>query len=443
MKVVHVAFECAPIFKTGGLGDVVGALPKYQKELGIESVVVMPGFGWVTQPSTLPGSTVPVWYVNSPYFAKPNPTHDHKIQAPKYAHFAWETLELLKRREFVPDIINCHDWHTGLIAWLIKKTESPFFAKTKLLLTIHNIGYQGNFPKEYLDKQETKIIYELLPPAQKRVAFLKLGIESADYISTVSPNHAAEIRTKKVGFGLGSLIRGKRGKFIGIINGLDYTVWNPHTDPYLFAKFNSRSVDSGKSTNKAALQKELGLKVDPAVPLYGFVARLSWQKGIDLLAPLLPEFIKRRWQLVILGTGDKKYESLLRRFQKKMHKPWLSINFLFDEKMAHTIYGSSDAFIIPSHYEPCGLTQMISMAYGTIPVAAKVGGLKDAISHNKTGILFDQMSPKGLLDALSNAEEIIINTKELSQMRKQMLRQDFSWQKSAREYIKLYRKMLA
>jgi len=442
MKVVHIAFECAPIYKTGGLGDVIGALPIYQKKLGLETYVLMPGYGFITQLPRLPKSSVPVIYAESPYFKEKNSKHDPKIAAPKYAHFALQALFELKKRNIVPDIIHCHDWHTGLIPFMLKNQPDSFFINTKVILSIHNIGYQGNFPLKFLDTPETAQILPLLNKNSKRINFLKQGIHNSDYILTVSPNHAREIRKRQVGFGLADVISKKRGRFKGILNGIDYDIWNPKTDKHLLQRYSRAHVENKKYKNKLTLQRQLQLEINKDIPLFGMVARLSKQKGTELLLPLLSQFPKRRVQLVILGTGDKHYEKLLKRYDKKRFGEWLSVNFRFDEELAHRIYAASDFFLIPSLYEPCGLTQIIAMAYGSLPVATRVGGLADTVIEGKTGFLFESFSSAALLQTIDRALNVWQNPDKYQLLQKKAMMGIFSWKKSARQYVKLYHKLL-
>ena len=440
MLVVHVAFECAPIYKTGGLGDVVGSLPIYESKLGIRTLVMIPAYAWVPRMSTLPGSKVEVLYIEGSHLDRPNKKHDPKIQGPKYAQFCLNVISELKRRGIVPDIIHCHDWHTALVPFLLKKLPDPFFATTKSLLTIHNIAYQGKFPVKYFNVPETLPFVKLIDN-KKSVNFLKLGMQSADFISTVSPSHAKEIRAGSAGFGLSRVLRHKRGRFTGILNGIDYNVWNPALDGFTYEKYTRQSVFSGKLTNKIKLQQQLGLTVNKDIPLIGFVARLSSQKGVDLLTPLISELPHQRLQLVILGTGDHKIEKMLKEFNHKNFAPWISVNLRFDEQLAHRIYAASDFFLIPSHYEPCGLTQMISMAYGTIPVASAVGGLKDTIRDGRTGFLLKSVNTESLHHTIRRSLALWENTLEYRSMVKRVMKQDFSWDKRAREYEQLYRRI--
>lgn len=439
MKVVHVAFEAAPIYKVGGLGDVVGSLPKILLKEGIDTVVVLPKYGWIDHPDRLPGSQVPVIYIESPWFAKLNIRHDKKIQAPKFAAFALGTLEELKRQGIRPDIIHCHDWHTGLIPLLLKKQPDSYFEGTKTILTIHNIGYQGVFPCNYI----TGTGFEALVTCfgeKRRVSYLKEGMETADFLTTVSPTHAREMRHDS--FGLRRSLRRRRGRFVGILNGIDYGVWNPRIDTRIYATYNRVSALTKKAENKTRLQKDLGLNVSPDIPLFGFVARLTSQKGLELLIPLLTEAPRKRIQVVILGSGDPKYENILKNLRKVIDRQWYAVEVKFDEELAHRIYAGSDFFLIPSIYEPCGLTQMIAMAYGSIPVVSAVGGLVDTVEDGKTGLVFREPTTAALATTIERASDLWEDKEAYSKMVNHAMRKDFSWKKSAREYARLYRRVI-
>lgn len=441
MKVVHIAFECAPVYKTGGLGDVVGSLPKYQMQLGVTAAVVMPGYSFIRRLHKLPHSQVPIIYAESELFTEELKSCTPRLQANAYLEFNIKALSVLKENGIRPDIIHCHDWHAGLIPGLVKHTTDSFFKDTKTVLSIHNIGYQGNFKKELFDGERGKVVHDLVNARGKRLNFLKEGIRSADFILTVSPNHAREIRERRVGFGLGRVIRAKRGRFAGILNGIDYDVWNPHTDKYLYQEYNRKTVVQGKTVNKTRLQQELGLEINNDIPLVGFVARLSTQKGIDLLAPIIPKLPRRRVQLVILGTGEKKFERTLKAYTNRRFSEWISVNLRFDETTAHRIYAACDFLLIPSHYEPCGLTQMIAVAYSALPIASAVGGLKDTIEEGRTGFLFHELNSETLLNTIERALAVWENPEQYRKMRAQALRKNFSWEKSAAEYIKIYKKL--
>lgn len=442
MKVVHVAYECAPIYKVGGLGDVAGSLPIEMAKLGVHTFVVMPDYGWIKKLSYLPGSRVSVFYASSPWLVKPNIKNDPQVKALTYAHFCLQTLELLKTRHICPDILHCHDWHTGLIPFLIKKANDPFFARTKTVLTIHNVAFQGNFPLKYLKEPDTQAIVNFFPDNQKKISYLAQGIKYADFVTTVSPHHAREIRQGEVSFGLRQAVRLKKKNFIGILNGIDQSVWNPHTDNLIYQKYSVNDVVSGKKANKLKFQKEFNLVENYRIPIFGFVARLSTQKGIEFLLPLLETAHQKRIEVVILGKGDRKSEKLLSQYQNKITQGWVSVNIGFNEKIAHQIYAAADFILIPSRYEPCGLTQMISMRYGTIPIASAVGGLKDSIIEGKTGFLISRLNEDNFMKKINEALNIWQDESRKNKMIKSALAHDFSWKKSAGEYLHLYNRLL-
>lgn len=441
MLVVHVAFECAPIYKTGGLGDVVGSLPKALARDGVETAIVMPGYHWIKRQEYLPESKVPVYYIENKLFHDGLKKHNPRLTAQAYANFCLEVLQELKRRNIRPDIIQCHDWHTALIPVLLKKRPDAYFEKTKTILTVHNIGYQGNFPCGYFKDGEFAEILTCFRD-MKRVSFLREGMRFADFINTVSPNHAKEIRSGQASFGLKQVLAKMRGKFVGILNGIDYTVWNPRTDKFIHENYNLTNVFSAKSTNKLALQKELGLEVSPDIPLYGFIARLTNQKGLEILMPQLVEAPRRRVQMVILGSGEAKYERALKNFRKTIDHKWYAVEVKFDERLAHQIYAGSDYFLVPSVYEPCGLTQMIAMAYGSVPIVSNVGGLVDTVSDGKTGVVFKNLTPEALRTAIERASDLWEYNGSYMKMVTAAMHKDFSWKKSARAYIRLYHRVV-
>lgn len=441
MLVVHVAFECAPIYKTGGLGDVVGSLPKVLVKEGIDTVVVMPKYHWIKQVPKLPSSRVRVLYVEGKWFHEGLKKHNPRLTAQAYAYFGKGALEELKRQNLKPDIIHCHDWHAALIPVLLKKRPDAYFDKTKTVLTIHNIGYQGNFPCSFFGEGEFSEVLTCFRD-WKRVSFLREGMRYADFITTVSPNHAREIREGKVSFGLKEVLTQKRGKFVGILNGIDYAIWDPHADTLITKPYNSNNVFSAKSENKHTLQKKLGLAVSPDIPLYGFIARLTSQKGLELLIPQLKLVGRNRIQIAILGSGEPKYERLLLNLKKEVDPRWYALIVKFDEQLAHEIYAASDFFLVPSLYEPCGLTQMIAMKYGSIPVVSKVGGLVDTVEDKKTGFVMKEKSAADLAAAIEEASDLWENNQAYMEMVLRVMRKDFSWEKSAREYARLYNRVL-
>ncbi|KKP57841.1 MAG: Glycogen synthase [Candidatus Gottesmanbacteria bacterium GW2011_GWA1_34_13] len=442
MFVVHLSFECAPIYKTGGLGDVVGSLPKALKKLHVDSQIMMPGYGFIIKPTFLPNSQIPVIYIESPFFAHKEALKELQNQAPAFAHFCLLAVKKIKENHQAPDIIHCHDWHTALVPFLLKKWQDPFFAKTKTILTIHNVAFQGNFWTKYLHHEDLKEITDLLDPRSKKISFLREGIKTADFVSTVSPNHAKEIMTGKISFGLQKVIKSKKHQFMGILNGIDADVWNPATDTHIYKKYSPNQAINGKIYNKIKLQSELGLFKDENIPIFGFISRLSSQKGIEFLISLLEMAAKKRVEVIILGKGMAKMEKSLREFQSRVRQSWVSVNLAFDERLAHRIYAAADFFLIPSRYEPCGLTQMIAMRYGTIPIATKTGGLMDSISDKRTGFLLDETTEEDFMQKIDEALAVFGNSHKRKEMIERVMGQDFSWDKSAKEYLHLYKEIL-
>ncbi len=441
MLVVHIAFECAPIYKTGGLGDVVGSLPKVLEKEGIDIVVVIPGYQWIKKPQTLPNSHVRILYVEGKWFHEGLKKHNPRLQAQAYAYFCKGALEEMKRQNLKPDIIHCHDWHTSLIPVLLKKRPDAYFEKTKTILTIHNIGYQGNFSCNFFSEGEFSDVLTCFRD-WKRVSFLREGIRYADFLTTVSPHHAREIREGKVSFGLKEVLSQKRGKFTGILNGIDYSVWDPRDDKFIPKPFNHTNVFSAKSENKLALQKKLKLAVSSDIPLYGFIARLTNQKGLELLVPQLKSVGRHRIQIIILGSGEPKYEKLLLRLKREVDPRWYALVVKFDEQLAHEIYAGSDFFLVPSLYEPCGLTQIIAMKYGSIPVVTRVGGLVDTVEDRKTGFMMKEKTPASLTKAIEAASDLWEDNTAYMEMVARVMHKDFSWEKSAREYVRLYQRVV-
>jgi starch synthase len=349
----------------------------------------------------------------------------------------------LKKNKIAPDILHCHDWHTGLIPYLLYTNPDPFFSKVRTLLTIHNIAFQGKFPATFLDIPETWQLFDSIDKSRRTISFMRLGVSSADYISTVSENHAKEIKSGIADFGLQKLINLKADRFSGILNGIDYSVWNPQRDKYIQHQYSRSDVAGVKVKNKLALQRSLGLKVDSHIPLFGFIARLSTQKGVDLILRLLKNVSDLIIQVVILGKGDRKIESQLQMFAASEYKSWIHIRLGFDEALAHQIYAGSDFLLIPSEYEPCGLTQMIAMRYGTIPIASSVGGLKDTITDGENGLLFESKDKASFLAQIDRSLKLWQNPKLLIQIQQTAMKTNFSWTRSALKYRELYSKMLS
>ncbi len=475
IRVVFVASEAVPLVKVGGLADVVGALPKALSELGVSSIVILPSYSvidreafdvrdtgikisspigshWL-EASVEETEIGPVKYYlvrYDPFFARDGvygtSSGDYPDNLERYAFFSKIALELLKRLDYRPDVIHCNDWQTGLLP-LFKQafySEDPFYSSTKVVFAIHNIAYQGLFPVEkfyLLGLDWSYFTYQGIEFYGKGNC-LKAGIVYADRVVTVSPRYAKEIQTPEYGWGLDGVLRTHKAKLEGIVNGIDCDYWNPWTDPYIPDKFGiraNRCFLKGKAVSKVRLLEELGLKGVGMLAV--FIGRLVEQKGIDILVSAFQEFLSREGVgLVILGRGEARFESMVAdlagRFPEKVR------SFLeFNEPLAHRLYAGADVVVIPSRYEPCGLTQMIGMRYGTLPVARRTGGLADTIPED-VGFLFDKPTEADLLSSLKSALEVFRDAEAWRERVKRAMKLDFSWSHSAREYKRMYEKLL-
>ena len=499
MKVLFVSSEVHPYAKTGGLGDVAGTLPKYiYKQGSVDIRVILPGYRTIKSvkriiadfpvsvadyyetavlKEAVPENDVPTYLIsNDRYFNRTN-LYGYEDDAERFSFFCKAVLESLKyipqeiedtnqtrhSSFFTPDIIHCNDWHTGLIPVLVRSNKNIYsnLKNVKFVFTIHNLQYQGVFPYETLR-------YTSIPPEiftydkveyYGKLNFLKGGIVFSDAVNTVSKKYAEEIQTKEFGAGLEEVLKYHRKKLYGILNGLDYSIWNPETDKTI-VNYNTTTL-SKKVQNKLNLQKEVQLPVDEKPFLAAFIGRLSAQKGIDLLIELITKYEIRNTryeirntkyklpclQMIVLGVGDEIYMKRLVEIVKSENYSWLKVILKFDETLAHHIYAGSDVILIPSQYEPCGLIQLIAMKYGTIPVARKTGGLADTIIDvdkdikNGTGFLFDDYSADEFYRTVLRAERVFQNKKRWQTIQKRCMNKDFSWNSSAKEYLNLYSKV--
>lgn len=461
MKIAICASEVVPFAKTGGLADVAGALPLALEEKGQEVIVVMPRYKAIQDTkfkisrsgpdisySTL-GKGIKVYFIeNEKYFNRDNLYTDKNGDYPdnleRFSFYSRRTLELLKGINFKADIIHVHDWQACLIPVYLKTIYAgqPFYKNIKTLLTIHNIGYQGLFPKEEFPK--LGLDWSLFDMDNLefygKVNLLKGGMVFADLINTVSPTYSKEIQTKEFGFGLEGVLAKRKKCLFGILNGLDYTIWNPETDKFIAQNFSASDI-SGKARDKEDLQKYCSLPVKKEIPLFGIVSRLAEQKGFDILAQGIDEICKLDLQLVILGTGDIKYHVLLQDIVKK-YPEVISLHLKFDDPLAHKIYAGSDIFLMPSKYEPCGLGQLISLKYATIPLVFKTGGLADTVNKDN-GFVFQEYSREGLLRSIRESLQAFKDRKKWNKLMQTALNCNFSWGESARGYIRLYEKSCA
>ncbi|MFH1202486.1 MAG: glycogen/starch synthase [Candidatus Omnitrophota bacterium] len=455
MKVLICSSEIVPFAKTGGLADVAGALPFALEELGVEVRLVMPKYRTVKTNQQTLGKNIIVYFIeNDAYFNRDGlygtKAGDFPDNLDRFSFFCKEALELVKREGFQPDIIHCNDWQTALIPVYLKSlyAEDPFFKNTKTVFTIHNLAYQGLFPKEELPK--TGLPWYLFNMEALefygKINLLKGGLVFSDLINTVSSAYAREIQTKEFGAGLEGMLAKRKNSLFGILNGLDYRIWDPATDKFIFKSFSPKALKD-KTANKTRLQEACGLKPSASTPLFGIVSRLAEQKGFDLLAGIMKDLCKMPIQIVILGTGDQKYHDLLGKIAKQ-YPERLSLNLKFDDPLAHQIYAGSDFFLMPSKYEPCGLGQMISLKYATIPIVYKTGGLADTIvdfdlkKKIGNGFVLRKYSQKELLAAIKRALSIYKKKPVWSGLVRHATTYDFSWKSAAANYIKLYNRLL-
>ncbi|HTZ11165.1 MAG TPA: glycogen synthase GlgA [Candidatus Margulisiibacteriota bacterium] len=458
MKIVIAASEVVPFAKTGGLADVAGALPVALEDAGQEVIIVMPRYKAVSDAkfkikrvsenisSSVTGSNIKVYFVeNENYFNRDGLYGDKSADYPdnldRFSYYCKRTLELLKEINFKPDIIHVHDWQASLIPVYLKTlyAKDAFFKGTRTLLTIHNIGYQGLFPKAEFPKLGLDWSYFGIDGLEfyDKVNILKGGMVFSNLINTVSATYSKEIQTKEFGFGLEGLLNKRRESVFGILNGLDYSIWNPDTDKFILKNYSPAGVKD-KADDKEDLQKICKLPLKKDIPLFGIVSRLAEQKGFDILAEAIDDICKLKVQLVILGTGDIKYHQILEERVKKYPKT-ISLQLKFDDTLAHKIYAGSDIFLMPSKYEPCGLGQLISLRYGTIPLVFKTGGLADTVKKDN-GFVFDKYTSDALLKTVKSAIKAFEKKDKWLALAKRAMQYNFSWEESARKYLQLYAK---
>ena len=461
MRVLICASEMVPFAKTGGLADVAGALPLALEKLGLEVRVVIPKYKSVSRfPFPVSrvkddievakvGRNTQVYLIkNDKYFGRDGlygeGAGDYPDNLERFSFYCRRALDLLKEINFQPDIIHCHDWQAALVAVYLKNIygKDDFYKNIKTLLTIHNLAYQGLFAKEEYPKLgldwslfgiEGLEFYD-------KVNILKGGMCFSDLLNTVSPTYAQEIQGKKFGCGLEGVLRKRKKELFGIINGLDYEFWDPAKDKYIYKMYLSGKLED-KYVNKKRLQEECRLAIEESVPLFGIVCRLVEGKGLDLIAQGLDCLIKHSsFQLVVLGAGDIKYRNMLEGMQRK-YPHNLSVHIKFDDSLAHKIYAGSDIFLMPSRYEPCGLGQMISLKYATIPLVFKTGGLADTVSQ-ENGFVFDAYTVKDFVETFKGAIAAYKNKDGWLKLVRKAVTYDFSWERSAKKYIELYEKLI-
>lgn len=483
MNIVMAASEAFPFCKTGGLADVVGSLsqqlagrkgnkvllflPHYRNIRRVSSLKVVPGVflvpvgGRVEQVSLsyINWGNVLVFFVgNRKYFDRPDlyrtKMGDFLDNDERFILFSRAVLEGCKFVGFRPDVIHCHDWQTALIPAYLKTVYKldAFFTRTRSLLTIHNIAYQGHYPYSSFEKAGFHPVDFTADKFEYYggISYLKSGIVFADNVNTVSPNYAKEVQNDpSMGFGLEGLLRHRSKNFFGIVNGIDTEIWDPEIDTLLPIGYDAVTFSKNKPVSKQLLQQQTNLKEDPNKPVIGVVSRLDYQKGLDIAYGVM-ERMHDKVQFVVLGMGDPVVEKQYRELAKKYPNDIAYVDRL-DEELAHHIYAGADLFLMPSRFEPCGLSQMISMKYGTLPVVSKVGGLLDTVVGYKensdnaaaTGFFIQNFSENGIYDALEQALNVYENKKAWNKLVKNAMLKDNSWDKSAQDYMSLYKKTVA
>ena len=477
MKILFVASEATPFAKSGGLADVAGSLPRALRLLGHDVRVILPCYQMAEQGTRLSKGShsveitlqevtyraslkeavydgVPYWFIDTPEFFDRAELYgttegEYPDNGLRFGFFSRAVLEMTKCFNFQPDLIHLNDWQSGLIPVLLQTAyrQDDFFAATKTMLTIHNLGYQGIFPLELL--RQLELPEKLDSPAELEyfgnLSVLKGGLHYADIINTVSPTYCREIQEPEQGYGFDGILRERSQDLYGIINGLDSRAWDPATDSLLVRNYSARNL-TGKGLCKQALQQELGLEVSRELPIVAVVSRLVQQKGIDLIKAVWRELLGRDLQFVLLGSGNQQALQFWQE-QREKHTGRVSINLTFDEALSHRLYSAADLLLVPSLYEPCGLTQMIALKYGVLPVVRRTGGLADTVidvgeePEAGYGFVFDHFDSQELLQSVDRALELYSNHRHWRVIVRRGMNQDFSWTNSAEQYQELYRQV--
>lgn len=478
MKILFAASEAVPFVKSGGLADVIGSLPGVLKEQGLDVRVILPKYGdipeafrakmetavtltvflgWRNQYcgiQQLEHNGILYYFVDNEFYFRRGGLYGYGDDAERFIYFSRAVLEALPHLGFKPDLLHCHDWQTGLIPYLLKRIymQHPYYQSIRTVFTIHNLRYQGRFNR--------KLMQDLLGIGDDAFGMgddleyfgdgncMKAALASADRVTTVSQTYAEEIQTEYYGEGMDGVLRKRSwdGELLGIVNGIDNALFDPMKDPNLVEPF--RNALSKKRKNKAALQAELGLTVDERIPMIGIVSRMVEQKGFDLIQAVMDELLQENLQLVVLGTGEGKYEHL---FQDKAywHSDKVSAHITFHDGLARKIYASSDMFLMPSQFEPCGLGQLIALRYRSVPIVRETGGLKDTVqAYNErtgegTGFTFFDYNAHEMLFAIKRALKCHADDEAWNRIIKNIAKTDYGWEQSAKQYVQLYRQLVS
>ncbi len=487
LRILYLSSEVAPFAKTGGLADVSSALPKALLEMGHDIRVMMPKYGTISdrryvlrevirlkqikiqmgetehiasaKSAFIPDSKVQVYFIEYPpcynrddLYVDPKTNKDYPDNAERFALFCKSVLETIKLLHWEPQIIHCNDWQTALIPWYLKNEYSSesFASSCRTVLSIHNMAYQGGFSMDALEKMgESKITDSALEDIKffDGINFLKAGILTADRITTVSPTYANEVLTDpEIGAGMQEFLEKRKDSFEGILNGVDYSEWDPEKDATLEHMYTKDDLD-GKLENKKLLLEKCEFKGDPEKPLIGIVSRIAEQKGFDLIIDAVKDIVAADARMVILGTGDEKYQKQLSDIASK-YKKNVALFLTFDNDLAHLIEAGSDIFLMPSRYEPSGLNQMYSLKYGTIPVVRKTGGLADSILDYQSdpdkgnGFVFESYDSGEMVKAIKSALDVYKDQKKWKDLMVRAMSADFSWQVAADKYMNSYSQII-
>lgn len=472
MKVLFIASEAFPFIKTGGLGDVAYALPKALRRLGVDARVIIPKYSlikdqyksmmekiWEFQVPLgyknkycglwkLEYDGVPFYFIDNEEYFKRSEPYGEGDDGEKFAYFSKAVLESIGHFDnFVPDILHCNDWHTAMCIPMLQEfyQKNGIYSDMKTVFTIHNLRYQGVFGKEIL-WESLDLGYEYFHEDRLKfydgVSFMKGGIVYANAVSTVSPTYAEEIKSDYFGEGLHGLLRTKSWNLFGILNGLDTDINDSKTDQHLFENYDASNLDK-KANNKEKLQKMLNLPVSKDTPMIGMVTRLADQKGLDLVQAVIEDILQEDIQFVVLGTGDKKFEDMFKFFAWK-YPDKMSSNIFFDLSLAQKIYAASDMFLMPSKFEPCGIGQLIALKYGSIPIVRETGGLNDTVSSYNdftgegNGFAFANYNAHDMLYTIRRSIGYYWNKEIWNNLVMRGMTGDYSWYKSAKEYIDMY-----
>lgn len=486
-KVLFVAAELNPIAKVGGLADVIGALPKALAKLGVDVRITIPKYGIIDEKkyplqkvarninvlfsgqneainvykTPLPDTNIPVYLIdnlkylgkNGVYFEKDASSSGSLRESQRFTFYVKSSLEIFNSINWWPDIIHFHDWHVGILAVLLrlKAKKDELYKNIRTLLTIHNMSYQGKYnPQNVFNnlniKEDDFPTLKIRTGENQDINYLQQAILTADLINAVSPTYSQEILTPEFGEGLESTLRSRKSDLYGILNGIDIDRFNPETDKNIIKNYSAKNLE-GKKKCKTDLQKTCNFKVDEKIPIFSIVSRLADQKGIDLILANLDKLMKENAQFVLLGTGNPAIENQVKNAISK-YKDKIFAKIDFDAHFAQQIYAGANIFLIPSRFEPCGLGQMIAMRYGTVPIARATGGLKDTVEdyNEKTekgdGFIFQNYNAGEFWQALTRALKLYQSQKKWYKLIVRIMQKDFSWNKSAEEYLKLYQRLI-